>query len=377
MIGVVKTPDTMEKLRILSADSQYDLACACGSRDIKGRTRSQHGGWIYPVTLPSGGRDNLLKTLVSNSCRNDCKYCPLRAQNDVQRCSLNSDEIVKVFLDYFNRREVFGLFLTSAVVGSADETMEKLIAPARILRKKYKCKAYIHLKVIPGAGKAAIKEAVSLADTVSVNIEVPGEEYLKKLSTGKDFLNDVIEPMKYISQLTAGDDKYERCCQTTQFIVGAAGEKDAEIVKYTAALYQRLRLSRVYFSAYQAQLGSGDLSQTAKSAGNDILTREHRLYQADFLLRKYKFSESDIIFDFDGQLSLQKDPKQVWADAHPEFFPVRINFAARSELLKVPGLGPTTVDNIINRRKTGRINWLGDIGIGKRLLKADKYLVYN
>lgn len=376
MVGIISKPDTDRKLRILSDDAKYDLACACSSSRDEGRRRGGDGRWIYPVALPNGGKSVLFKTLISNVCANDCKYCPLREQQDIRRCTLSPDETVRVFLDYYDRREVFGLFLSSGVIGSPDATMDRLSATARLLRKRHHFKGYIHLKIIPGAGEAAIDEAVSLASAVSLNIETPGARHLAKLSSRKDYVRDIIEPMKHISQLTARGSKFEKVKQTTQFIVGPAGESDAEIVKYMGGLYDRLKMHRVYFSAYQSDFGDASLSAQPGASG-DVLTREHRLYQVDFLMRKYGFKDADIIFDGRGRLSLDVDPKEAWASSHPAFFPVHVNRASRLELLRVPGLGPVTVNRIARLRQTQRIRRLEDIGsIGARLRKAQRYLAF-
>jgi len=379
MVGIVSQPDTYKKLEILSADAQYDLACACSCNKDEHRRRSRDGKWIYPVTLPNGGKSTLFKTLISNVCTNDCKYCPLREQMDVRRCSLRAEETANVFLDYYNRRKVFGLFLSSGVFGSADATMEKLNRTARILRGRHNFRGYIHLKIIPGASDAAIEEAVSLASTVSLNIETPGEKNLAKLSEKKKYIRDIIEPIKLISRLTTRGSKYERVKQTTQFIVGAAEESDAEIVKYMWGLYERLKMHRVYFSAYQKGLGDESIAgeQERAEKPTDVFMREHRLYQVDFLLRKYGFKESDIAFDDGGRLSLTVDPKEAWAKRHPERFPVNVNLASQFALLRVPGLGPVTVKQILKQRKTGRIRYIEDVGkVGVRLEKARKYMAF-
>jgi predicted DNA-binding helix-hairpin-helix protein len=377
-------PDTTEKLRLLSRDSQYDLACACGSTKDSHRSRGNHGKWIYPITLPNGGKSVLFKTLISNVCSSDCKYCPLNKNSNVQRCTLNSDEIVNTFLDYYNNREVFGLFLSSGLLGTADATMDRLIAAAEILRKRHQFKGYIHLKILPGASPAAIEKAVSLASAVSLNIETPGREFMSKLSSQKDFNRDIVEPMKLISKLAK--DPRRKVKQTTQFIVGAAGENDRQIVNYTAAMYDKIGLERVYFSAYQNLNAPHEPSPTTHTPthtpsavlpSQDGFIREHRLYQVDFLLRKYNFSQSDIIYDENGLLSKELDPKELWAKKHPEFFPVNINTADRYELLRVPGLGPNTVNDILHKRKFAKISSIDDINYGRRLLKASKYLDFG
>ena len=379
MVGIISKPGTQEKLEILSADAQYDLACACSTSKDEHRRRTEDGKWIYPVTLPSGGKSVLFKTLASNVCTNDCKYCPLREQMDVRRVSLTPEETVKVFLDYYNQRKVFGLFLSSGVFGSPDATMDRLNGAARLLRRRHGFRGYIHLKIIPGASDAAVEEAVSLASAVSLNIETPGEKNLAKLSQKKKYIRDIIEPIKLISRLTGRGSRYERVKQTTQFIVGAAGEQDTQIVKYMSGLYERLKMHRVYFSAYQRGLGDSSIAgeQVEPESKADILMREHRLYQVDFLLRKYAFTEPDIIFEKDGNLSLATDPKQAWAVRHPDYLPVNINKASKFSLLRVPGLGPVTVKRILQQRKQSRIRSIQDVGkAGVRLENAKKYLTF-
>ena len=379
MVGIISRPGTQEKLEILSADAQYDLACACSTSKDEHRRRTAEGKWIYPVTLPNGGKSVLFKTLTSNVCTNDCKYCPLREQMDVRRVSLAPEETAKIFLDYYNQRKVFGLFLSSGVLGSPDATMDKLNGVARLLRRRHRFRGYIHLKIIPGASDAAVEEAVSLASAVSLNIETPGEKNLAKLSAKKRYIQDIIEPIKLISRLTGRGSRYERVKQTTQFIVGAAGEQDSQIVKYMSGLYERLKMHRVYFSAYQRGLGDSSIAgeQVEPESKADILMREHRLYQVDFLLRKYAFTEPDIIFENDGNLSLATDPKHAWALRHPEFFPLNINKASKFSLLRVPGLGPVTVKRLLEQRKQSRIRSIEDVGkVGVRLEKAKKYLTF-
>jgi len=257
--------------------------------------------------------------------------------------------------------------------------MDRLNGVAGLLRRKYGFKGYIHLKIIPGASDAAVEQAVSLASAVSLNIETPGEKHLARLSQKKNYIEDIINPIKLISRLTERGSRYQRVKQTTQFIVGAAGERDAQIVRYMFGLYERLRMHRVYFSAYQRGLGDESIAGEQVEPGEpmDVLTREHRLYQVDFLLRKYGFTESDIAFEANGNLSLTIDPKETWAKRHPEFYPVNINRAPKFSLLRVPGLGPITVNRILERRKQSRIRSMDDVGkVGIRLSKAREYLSF-
>ena len=375
--GIVVGRDVREKLELLSAASQYDLACACGTSDRDRRRRGPDGTWLYPVPLPSGGYSVMLKTLLSNACANDCKYCPYRNGVDSRRCAISPEDVAAVFMDYVRKREVFGLFLSSGVIQDPDHTMEAMNTAARILRRRFGYRGYIHLKVIPGASDAAVEEALSLASAVSLNIETAGAERFVRLSNRKRYLEDIIHPIKLISTLTAPGAPYHRVKQTTQFIVGASDETDAEIVRYTHGLYRRLRLNRVYYSAYQQGLGETDLPGE-RVAGNDLLRREHRLYQVDFLFRTYGFELEDICFEDAGNLSLAADPKQLWADRHPEFFPVHARTASREELLRVPGIGPVAAKRILAARRQGPLRDPADVRIrGVRRERVRRYLLFE
>ena len=372
--------DTIEKLRMLSEDSRYDLACACGTARDEHRRRGPDGRWLYPVALPQGGYTVLLKTLLSNACSNDCRYCPLRSETDVRRCTLKPEEIASVFMEYQKRKKVFGLFLSSAVINNADYTMDKINTVARLLRYRHNFRGYIHLKVIPGASDAAIEDALSLATAVSLNIETPGKKHFDVLSSKKDYEKDIVRPLKLMGKLTERGMRFSRVKCTTQFIVGASNETDSEIIDYMFGLYKRLNFKRVYFSAYQKGLGHPEIPGEKQFLTNPekSFMREHRLYQVDFLIRKYGFNSEDILLDRTGNLRFDKDPKEVWADNHPEYFPVRINKSEREELLRVPGLGPDTVKKILKMRGGKKIARLEDVGLkGKRLEKIKGYVIFE
>lgn len=369
----------MEKLAILAQDSRYDLACACGTKDDEHRKRGPEGRWLYPVALPQGGYAVLLKTLLSNACANDCGYCPLRSDKDLRRCSLQPEEVARIFMEYSRRKKAFGLFLSSALTGSPDQTMEKINGAARILRKRHEFRGYIHLKIIPGASDAAIEDALSLASAVSLNIEVPGESHFGCLSRKKDYVRDISRPLELMGRLTARGGRYARVKCTTQFIVGASDETDSEIVSSVFGLYGRLRFHRVYYSAYQKGLGRpGIPGETRQGTPDEPFMREHRLYQTDFLIRRYGFTAGDVLFGEGGNLRFDKDPKEVWADAHPEFFPVRVNTAEREALLKVPGIGPDTARAIVRARGVRRLGGIQDVGVkGKRAAIVGRYVIFE
>ena len=368
--------DVRQRLAMLADDSKYDLACSCGTDEKSRRRRQLDGTWLYPVPLASGGYGIMLKTLISNACSSDCSYCPLRHDGAANRCSLTPDEIAKVFMDYLSRQWLLGIFLTSGIIGTADHTMELLTATAEILRRKYAYHGYIHLKIIPGASHASIIRAMQLSNAVSLNIEVPGASYFSQLSSYKKFDADIVEPLKFMSEQTRRGSEFARIKCTTQFIVGAASEPDRDIVKYTGAIYSRLKFKRVYFSAYQPPAPEGFALDDGSNAVR--LAREHRLYQTDFLLRKYKFGAEEMMFDANGNLDLTVDPKQRWADLHPEYYPVRVNTADKAQLLRIPGIGPTHAERILEKRREAKLSsWL-DIGLkGKSALKPYRYAVFS
>ena len=372
--------DTLEKLKMLSEDSRYDLACACGTAKDEHRKRGRDGRWLYPVVLPQGGYTVLFKTLLSNGCANDCKYCPLRADSDVRRCTLLPEDVARIFMEYHRRERVFGLFLSSAVINNADYTMDKINTVARLLRYRHDFKGYIHLKIIPGASDAAIEDALSLSTAVSLNVETPGREHFALLSARKNYEEDILRPLKLMGRLTERGMKFSRVKCTTQFIVGASNETDSEITRYMFGLYNRMNFKRVYFSSYQKGLGDPDIPGERRflSHPEEAFAREHRLYQVDFLIRKYGFKGDDIIFDKSGNLRLDKDPKEIWADTHPEFYPVRINSSTRESMLRVPGLGLDTVKRILAMRREKHLSRPEELGIkGKRLKKIERYVIFE
>ncbi|MDH7600192.1 MAG: radical SAM protein [Sedimentisphaerales bacterium] len=373
--------DLQQRLDLLTTASRFDLACACKYPDEPGRQRGPDGRWIYPAVLPGGRKVMLLKVLQTNACANDCTYCPFNSNRHIPRCSLRPEELAKTFMDLLKADRVSGLFLSSGVQGGPDRTMDRMLQTVEILRRRFGFKGYIHLKVIPGASRAAIEQAVRMATRVSVNIEAPTEQHLARLSSRKRFYQDIIAAMQAISDLRGSLNP--RCQQTTQFVVGAAGETDKQIVTATARLYERFRMERVYFSAYQAPdpspKGIHDLfGQEIYQADTQIakgVIREHRLYQADFLIRRYGFSRDEIPFDQDGNLSLEQDPKTLWANLHPEFFPVPINKAQRWQLLRVPGIGLKGADRIIAARCQGPFRTIEDLArLGIRLKAARPYI---
>lgn len=371
--------DIRKKLEILSEDSQYDLACSCGTPKDGHRKKTSDGKWLYPVPLPQGGYSVLLKTLLSNACSNDCKYCPLRSNSNITRCTIKADETAKLFMDYYRKSAVHGVFLSSGVIDTPDRTMQLITDTAALIRRNPEAKkAFIHLKVIPGCSEAAVEEAFKYSNAISLNIETPGEKHFRKLSEKKDYEADIVRLLKFISSNTGPGTSHPRIKCSTQFIVGASDEKDSEIINYTYGIYERLKFKRVYFSAYQQGLGTPGIAgedRFSLATNSDRLTREHRLYQADFLIRKYGFAKDDMIFSKDGNFSLEKDPKLIWAENHQSFFPVDINRATEETLLRVPGIGPELASRIIRLRQIHKIKELSETGLkGKNLSKTAPWI---
>jgi predicted DNA-binding helix-hairpin-helix protein len=392
--------NTQEKLDILSRDAQYDLSCACGTKNpLEHRKRNEVGdGWLYPTTTASGGPGIILKTLMGNRCANDCKYCPLRDKKDFKAVALSPYEMASFFYEFQSKRPLIGIFLSSAVMGTADKTMDLLVSTAEILRKHFRYKGYIHLKVIPGASKASIDAALSYASAISLNIETPGPRHFSKLTESKDFQKDIVDPLVYIGKQTALGSRYKRIHTSSQFIVGASDENDKEILLYGSRMYSELNMGRLYFSAYQSGLGDPSIPGeqrieqpikqdfvqpllfedevfTEPKRSDTLLVREHRLYQADWLLRRYSFTYEDLMFEKDGNLSLEKDPKLVWAENHPDFFPVSVKHSSKEQLLKVPGIGPTFASRIVKGRRDSPLSTLDDLHLPDSCLrKARNFL---
>ena len=378
--------NTEQKLNILADSSKFDLACACKTGTEPGRIRGTQGRWIYPAVLPSGRKVFLLKTLQTNACVNDCSYCPFNLQRDFPRCTLSPDELARGFMQLLDANRVSGLFLSSGVIVSPDATMEKMLATVELLRRRYQFRGFIHLKVLPGSSPTAIEQAVRLATRVSVNIEAPNASRLRQLSRKKRFYEDIVSTMENIARLRRQINP--NCKQTTQFVVGAAGESDREIVLTTARMYQKFHMERVYFSAFQnfdtysgptQNLLFDDSPQPRTRIGpTDSFIREHRLYQVDFLLRRYGFSPEDIHFDDNRNLSLHYDPKLIWARRHPEFFPIDPNRADKWQLLRVPGIGPLGAQRILNACKHQKIHHPEQLAaLGIKSPKAWPYLSFG
>ncbi|MBI2830515.1 MAG: putative DNA modification/repair radical SAM protein [Chloroflexi bacterium] len=340
--------DLMDKLDTLVATAQFDVCGYSGTHSIRRPSNSSPRRFIHRAALPGGGFVCLFKVLLTNVCLNDCGYCVNQIGRDIPRNSFQPEELAKLFMEFYRKRWVQGLFLSSGIGHDATRTMESMVNVVEILRQRHEFKGYIHLKILPGASLDCVEAGCKIADRVSINIEAPTAHHLAKLSRKKDLHNGILERMRWVKQLTATDNNIVPSGQTTQFVVGAAGETDHDILRTTEALYKEIGLRRVYFSAFNPVMDSRleDVRATPP-------IREHRLYQTDWLLRVYGFSPGEVglALDHNGNLSLRKDPKLVIAQRQPWLFPVDVNRASYDELLRVPGIGTISAQRIIETRK--------------------------
>lgn len=344
----IRCSDWIRKAGLLAESARFDLCGACAlPGGARRRDPNSPESWVYPAALPDGRTVRLLKVLQTNVCSKNCLYCANRVTRDIPRETLSPEELARLFDEMRRARLVQGLFLSSAISGCPDRDMARMTATAEILRGRYKFHGYIHLKILPGASREAIERAARLADRISINLEAPGEEALRKVAGQKRFSQDILQQVRWIHEVLR-DPGLRAKSHTTQFVVGAAQETDRDILAWTERLYRGESLARAYFSAYQIP----DPDTPLDSAPAPLL-REHRLYQADFLLRKYGFRFEEMVFESDGNLSLALDPKQAWAQRHPETFPVDLATAPRELLLRVPGIGPVSAAKICKLRKEG------------------------
>lgn len=417
--GIALDLSLEEKLQILSDAAKYDVACTSSGVERagkKGYLGNSCAAGVCHSFAADGRCISLLKILMTNHCIYDCKYCKNRVSNDLQRATFSPDEICTLTMEFYKRNYIEGLFLSSGVIKNPDYTMEKMVETLRKLRTEYRFNGYIHVKTIPGASKELIYSAGLLADRISINMELPTQESLQKLAPNKH-MNNIIRPMNQISgtiamhRLSIGKSaRMERAGindhlihsiwgkegdrietqktmdyllpetknkediflfpaekkdlnlgrafapagQSTQMIIGATKETDLELIRTTQNLYKSFDLKRVFYSGYIPVNEDADLPQIGTPVP---LLREHRLYQADWLLRYYGFYADELLDEDNPFFDHQIDPKCNWAIQHLELFPVEINTAPVDVLLRVPGIGPTSVKKIINARRYTRITF--------------------
>ena len=377
--------DVLEKLTILTDAAKYDAACTSsgGSRTSKkgyiGNTSSSEAGCCHSFSA-DGRCVTLLKVLLTNCCVYDCKYCVNRRSNDTRRALFSPEELADLTINFYRRNYIEGLFLSSGVVRSPDYTMELMIRTLRLLREQYRFNGYIHAKAIPGAAPELVEQLGLLADRLSVNIELPSEAGLNLLAPDKT-RKAIFSPMRQIQARNHQNKeelikyrhapKFAPAGQSTQLIVGATPDSDFQILRLTQGLYDRYQLKRVFYSAYvpvveHALLPSKDVKPP--------LLREHRLYQADWLLRFYGFRAEELLDEQHQDFDTRVDPKCSWALAHLDCFPVEVNTADYESLLRVPGIGIVSARRILTARR-GRSVQIEDLKKMGVVMKRAQYFL--
>lgn len=374
--------DLSRKIEILAESAKYDVSCS--SSGVMNNTRNGSVGSTATAgichSFTSDGRCvSLLKLLFTNACIFDCHYCINRKSNAIPRATFTPQEVADLTMDFYMRNYIEGLFLSSAIIKNVDYTSELLIKTLKILRYEKGFKGYIHVKAIPGTDEKLIEELGFLADRMSVNVELPSRESLKLLAPDKDPLA-LYKPMKQIThkkkemaQVPAlrNSAAFVPAGQSTQMIIGASPESDHSIVKIAEKLYQQYELKRVYYSAY---IPVNHDSLLPAITTDPPLLREHRLYQADWLLRFYRFSADEILSEDKPNFNLYLDPKANWAVQHYEQFPVDVQSASYEQLLRIPGIGPRSAQNILKARKYYQLQ-LADLKKLGVVIKRAQYFV--
>jgi predicted DNA-binding helix-hairpin-helix protein len=373
--------DSIETLKLLSSQMSFEAdgeprvassAPACFS------PKEQDQAFVHPAQLPNGQKILLLKTLLSSACERDCFYCPFRAGRDFRRATFKPDEFAGLFSKLNRGGMAEGVFLSSGLAGGGVRTQDKLLDTADLLRRKYQFKGYLHLKIMPGAEKDQVYRAMQLADRVSVNLEAPNTERLAKLAPHKNFFEELMRPLKWVEEIRRTAPAYKfwngRWPSTvTQYVAGGSDESDLELLTITNWLNKNVRLKRAYFSAFHP---IRDTPLENKPAVDPL--REHRLYQASFLLRDYGFDLEDLPFTFDSNLPLNADPKQAWAQLYLADTPIEINKADKRELIRIPGIGLKGADAILNARRSNKLRDLSALKkLGIIAERAAPYVLFD
>ena len=368
MLKLMQTEMTLgEKLEILSDAAKYDVSCTSGGTERKGDGEGmgncRKAGICHSFSA-DGRCISLLKILFTNECIYDCKYCVNRSGNDVVRTSFTPEEVCTLTMEFYRRNYIEGLFLSSGVLKSPNYTMELLYTVLYKLRHEHNFQGYIHVKAIPGADSRLIQMTGYLADRMSVNIELPTAESLRLLAPHKTRKN-ILAPMRFVQQMSAENQyeiqtyrhvpKFVPAGQSTQMIIGATPESDYQILHVAESLYKKFDLKRVFYSAFIPVKEDKNLPSVKEQ--RPPLLREHRLYQADWLLRYYHFEAGELLDEENPNFNAYLDPKCFWALRHLEEFPIEINYAAYDMLLRVPGIGYKSASRIVKARRMGMLDF--------------------
>jgi predicted DNA-binding helix-hairpin-helix protein len=385
--------DSLERLLLLSVDMGYEPAedhgcpqldslpaipAASASPLPNRRVKNKPEKIVLSqAVLPNGKRIKLLKSLLTSACERDCYYCPFRAGRDFRRATFQPDEFARTIMSLHTAGQIQGAFLSSGIVAGGLRTQDKLLDTADILRHMG-YRGYLHLKIMPGAERDQVRQAMRLADRVSINLEAPNSTRLQRLAPGKVFHEELLQPLRWVEEIRRRDPgrlgwNGHWPSSTTQFVVGGAGETDVELITASQSLYRNIRLARVYYSAFSPVADTPLEDQPPTPP-----IRELRLYQASFLLRDYGFDAEELPFNSDGSLPLGMDPKLAWAKQHLDQNPVEVNLASKIELLRIPGIGPKTAQAILQARRQQTLRDLNGLHrLGINAVRAAPFILLN
>lgn len=346
--------DAFEKLRLLNQNTNLDIESERECNPVV-NGKSWRDLPISEAVMPNGKRARLLKTMLTSACERNCYYCVFRAGHNSRRATFQPDELARIFMQASQAKVVDGLFLSSGIIKGGITTQDKLLDTADILRHKYHYRGYIHLKVMPGSEKAQVQRAMELGSRISINLEAPNQKRLENLAPKKSFTEELLQPLKWVNEIRQEQRPTHSWnkrwpSSATQFVVGAVGESDLEIMHTSEYALHQLNLRRVYYSRFNP-IPNTPLDNMPPC--NPL--REHRLYQASYLLRDYGFSLEEMPFGKEGNLPLDTDPKLAWAMMHLREEPVEINNAGPEELLRIPGIGQKGVELILNARRQHKL----------------------
>jgi predicted DNA-binding helix-hairpin-helix protein len=368
--------EAIERLKLLTAQMHLEPAEDAGCPQLS--SRKQDAIFVSDAQLPNGQRISMLKTLLTSVCERNCYYCPFRAGRDFRRATFQPEELARTFMGLNHAKITEGIFLSSGVFNGGIHTQDLLIDTAEILRHKLGFRGYIHLKIMPGAEHSQVERAMQLADRVSINLEAPNNERLLNLAPLKHFLEELMQPLRWVEEIRRTQPAYRGWngnwpSSVTQFVVGAVGDTDLELLSTTEVLYHQLHLKRAYYSPFNP-IQDTPLENLPPTPP----LREARLYEASFLLRDYGFDLEELPFDVSGNLPLHTDPKLAWAELNLQHHPVEINRATRQELLRVPGIGPKGASAILTARRQGLLHDLERLrSLGINPKRAAPFILLN
>ena len=350
--------DNIARLKALSEQMSFEPAedhSPVGTPYLDQTESCSDAIFVHPAVLPNGKRIKLLKTLLTSACERDCYYCAFRAGRDFRRATFQPEEFARLFVMLSQKGIAEGVFLSSGMAGGGVHSEDQLLKAAEIMRHKLGFKGYIHLKIMPGAERSQVERAMQLADRVSINLEAPNNDRLANLAPHKQFTEELLQPLKWISEIRKTQPPYKGWngrwpSSVTQFVAGGCGESDLELLTTTDYLYHHLGLRRAYYSPFSPVPDTPLENQPPTP-----VIREHRLYQASFLLRDYGFDLEELPFEADGRLPLQTDPKMAWAQRNLSDNPIEVNRAERQTLMRVPGIGAKGAESILRIRLKTKI----------------------